>query len=157
MAANEAGIADLHEWIIDLEVKEVFHAAGLQFLDEATIGERGERAAVAVGTEEEFARGFQQQPPALAADRGHRSLLKELHLIGRKPEVPVLSEEITGGCVGGRAGHDEEGEGMSVAAAESEDLLRVNLVEGSPGNRAGGEHPLGLEGAQPAPLSPRHE
>ena len=150
--AEEPGVGDVHQRVVDLEVEDVADAAGLQFGEQAAVGQGGERPAVPVRAEEQRARLLQEQLAGGHVEGRHRALLEVRELVGGQAEPIVLGEVRFGLGVRGRAGHDQERDRHPVPAGQGQDLLGVDAEQAGPGHRADREHPLRLVEPEPTAL-----
>src|SRR5438132_187450 len=140
--AEKERIGDSDEGAIHLEIENLPNASLFQALEQAAVHQRQQRAAVAIGTDKQPAWRFQEELAGGSIKGRQGSLAKEKHFVRGKPEVAVLLKEFArlGICSG--ACHDQEGDGLAVAAAEGEHFLRMDLKQALAGDRADREHPL---------------
>ena len=92
--ADELRIADRRERIVDLQIEQVLDAAAAHVVDRAALRESGDRAAVAIGAEEQRVLLGEQQLAGRRVDRRHRALAKEHEIVGRQTEPLVLVQEL---------------------------------------------------------------
>ena len=159
--AEERGVGDLDERVIDLEIEDRADSGRSHLLQARRRavgpgrGQGGEGAAVAVGAEGEVALVGEQDLARRLVDGRHLPLGEEADAL--QAEIGVLGEEPGGRLVVLGAGHDVERDRPAVAAAEGEDLLAVDLEEGRARDRADRVGPLRAVEPQPGPLAARDD
>ncbi len=147
MQADERGIRDADQRVVHLEVEERADAE-LSHLVEAARraagaggGQRGERAAVAVGRQRHMIPGRQQHLAGGAVDGRHLPLDEEPDVLEAEPAVSL--EEVDGRPVVLGAGHDVQGDPVPMAPGQRQDFFGVDLEERRRGDRADREGALG--------------
>src|SRR5260370_1235159 len=153
--AEKEWIGDADEGAVHLEIENLPNASVSQALEQAAVHQREQRAAVAIGTDKQPARRFQEELTGGPVEGRHGSLAKEKQLVRGKPKIAVLLKKPARLGVRGGARHDQEGDGLAVAPAEGEHFLRMDLKQALPGDRARREHPLWMVESQPCPLASR--
>ena len=113
---------------------------------------RRDRAAVAVGAEEQLVFRGQQQLAGLRVDRRHRALAENNQVVFGKPEPLVLVEEIDLLVVRDGAGHHVDRHRRAVATGCGERLFQMDLQERRARHRSDRIHALGLVETEPAAL-----
>jgi hypothetical protein len=133
VVTEEGRVGDLDQRVVHLEVEERADAPFAHLVQAtalalgALMGERGERAAVAVGTEGDVRLVGEQHLTRRAIDGRHLPLNEEAEVF--QPEPIVLVEEADGRLVVVGAGHHVERQRFAVAPAHRDDLLGVDLEE----------------------------
>ena len=131
--AEEAGIADLHQRVVDLEVEDVLDAAGLE------LGRAGRDSARAVsvppwpfGLRNSRPGSSSSSRPVARSQRRHRSLLEERsRRSAGRPKKRLSAEERLGVGVRRRAGHHQERDRLAVPPRQGQHLLGVDLEQRS--------------------------
>jgi len=134
------------------EVVHVGDAAARQPVEHAFVVQGLERAAVAVGIDEDAVLLAENQPAFPVNGRDH--LLPEEADVGRvHPVIPLRLEAGDGLAVRGLAGHDAPGDRHAAASAAGEDLLGVDLEQRALRHRTDRVHTFGVVVAEPRALA----
>ena len=112
---------------------------------------------MAVGAQGEAVRGVQQHLARRRVDRRHRPLAEDVQVFFRQAESVVPPEKRDGFLVGGRAGHQVQGNPRAVASARGDDLLDVDLKQRLSRHRPDRKHALGVVEPEPRRLPSGHE
>ena len=152
MAAEEDRVRRRRQAVVHLEIADLLDAAPLHVVEHAALGERQQRAAVAVRAEEDPVLRDEDEAE-VPVERGHHALLEEPHVLARQAEPGVLLEIVLRRPVGGVAGHDVPRQRAAVAPARGQDALGVDLEERTAGDRADGKSPLRRVEPQPRALA----
>src|SRR5260370_31882576 len=140
--AEKEWIGDADEGAVHLEIENLPNASVSQALEQAAVHQREQRAAVAIGTDKQPARRFQEELAGGPVEGRHGSLTKEKQLVRGKPKIAVLLKKPARLGVRGGARHDPEGDGLAVTPAPGADLFRMELKQGPPADSGRPEHPL---------------
>ena len=156
MVADERGVRDLDEGIVDLEEEDGLYPAALHVGERSRALQRREKAAVPVGAHEDVAGGVHDDLPVLRHSGPH-PLGEEEHVLRVEPEVIVLLEAADRRLVVRLARHHVERNRAAIADGARENLAGMEVEERSARDRPDRVAALRPVVAEARALPARHE
>src|SRR5262245_37505574 len=129
MMAEKSRVGNFHQWIVHLEVEHLTDAPLSQPVEQARLGQGKERAAVAVGAEEQVARRLQQELSRCQVEGRYGALLEEEDISRGKAEITMIAEKGLRFLAVAGTGHDEERNRAAKAPPQGEHLFGVDLKQ----------------------------